>query len=68
MKQHRVFLLTLMVFIIRAMSALAQKLAGPAVTPPAQAGAAQSPQTGKEQEIVGVISAAVTLHRQRHQG
>jgi oxaloacetate decarboxylase gamma subunit len=58
-------LLTLMVFIIRAMSALALKLAGPAAAPQSQASAPQAPQ---EQELVSVISAAVTMHRQRHQG
>jgi len=61
-------LLTLMVFIIRAMSALALKIAGPPAAPQTTAGAAPTSQTPQEQELVGVISAAVSMHRKRHQG
>jgi sodium pump decarboxylase gamma subunit len=54
-------LLTLLVFIIRGMSALALKLGGPPETPAAAAGPSQLPQG----ELIGVISAAIAMHRRR---
>ena len=61
-------LLTLMVFIIRGMSALALRIAGPAATPAAPSQSPGSAQTQQEQELVSVVSAAVAMHRKRHQG
>jgi len=52
-------LLTLLVFIIRGMSALSSAFEGPVEPSP---GTAVLPQ----QELVGVISAAVAAYRRRH--
>jgi sodium pump decarboxylase gamma subunit len=53
-------LLTLMVFIIRGMSALAQRIAPPAA-------AESPPQSVQEQELISVISAAVSRFRRGRQ-
>jgi sodium pump decarboxylase gamma subunit len=60
-------LLTLLVFIIRGMSALSRMLEGPAQS----ATAAPVPVPGPanalpQQELVSVISAAITAYRKRH--
>jgi sodium pump decarboxylase gamma subunit len=59
-------LLTALVFIIRGMSALALAIAGPVDAPQQAAAGSGAPTETEDREIVGVISAAVTMHRQRH--
>jgi oxaloacetate decarboxylase (Na+ extruding) subunit gamma len=58
-------LLTLMVFIIRGMSALAMRIAPPAAPAQGASQPGQPAQSLQETELVSVISAAVTTHRQR---
>lgn len=59
-------LLTALVFIIRGMSALALAIAGPAEATGNGASGSGTASSAEDQEIVGVISAAVSMHRQRH--
>jgi len=58
-------LLTMMVFIIRGMSALALRIAPPA--PAGKHAAAQNKASPalRDEQLVSVISAAVTMHRHR---
>jgi oxaloacetate decarboxylase gamma subunit len=58
-------LLTLMVFIIRGMSALALRIAPPAAAAQSPGQPGQAAQSLQQTELVSVISAAVTTHRQR---
>jgi len=55
-------LLTALVYIIRGMSALCARLEGPL---PAPTGAPAAPSALPNQELVGVISAAIAAHRAR---
>lgn len=54
-------LLTLMVFVIRAMSRLSELLGDSTAPAPATVAGA-----GDDTELVGVISAAIRAHRARH--
>jgi len=58
-------LLTLLVWIIRGMSALAHAIGG-VPGQPAAPSTASSPSTHSDQQLVGVISAAIAAHRARH--
>lgn len=60
-------LLTLLVGIIRGMSALSRILetAFPAASSVSAAGNASGPGTPSQQQLVGVISAAIAAHRRR---
>jgi oxaloacetate decarboxylase gamma subunit len=57
-------LLTLLVFVIQAMSALSLRIEGsmPQATP---SGSAMAPAKTADQELISVISAAITAHRKK---